>query len=316
MFKEYNYYMKKILLIVIIVVFVPFLIVNSYKIQKVKEIKLNYESNYFIRVKRTSTNEIQNIPFEEYIVGVLAGEMPISFEKEAFKAQAVAARSYALKRILYNKDNDYDVVDSIMNQVYLDDNYLKDAWGEDYINNINKLREVVNETSMEYLEYDGEVIDALFFSTSNGYTETASLVFDVDLPYLKSVKSSWDEKTSSAFRNNTSMDINSFYKKLGLSYSDSFDFKVLKRSSTNRIVTLSINGKEFTGKSLYDKLGLRSLDFSLKKDGDKIIISTTGYGHGVGMSQYGALGMAQEGYGYKDILKYYYSGTEIKKMEN
>ena len=74
--------MKKILLIVIIVVFVPFLIVNSYKIQKVKEIKLNYESNYFIRVKRTSTNEIQNIPFEEYIVGVLAGEMPISFEKE------------------------------------------------------------------------------------------------------------------------------------------------------------------------------------------------------------------------------------------
>jgi stage II sporulation protein D len=169
---------------------------------------------------------------------------------------------------------------------------------------------------MEYLEYDGEVIDALFFSTSNGYTETASLVFNVDLPYLKSVKSSWDEKTSSAFRNNTSMDINSFYKKLGLSYSDSFDFKVLKRSSTNRIVTLSINGKEFTGKSLYDKLGLRSLDFSLKKDGDKIIISTTGYGHGVGMSQYGALGMAQEGYGYKDILKYYYSGTEIKKMEN
>ena len=101
--------MKKILLIVIIVVFVPFLIVNSYKIQKVKEIKLNYESNYFIRVKRTSTNEIQNIPFEEYIVGVLAGEMPISFEKEAFKAQAVAARSYALNRILYNKDNDLNV---------------------------------------------------------------------------------------------------------------------------------------------------------------------------------------------------------------
>ena len=308
--------MKKILLIVIIVVFVRFLIVNSYKIQKVKEIKLNYESNYFIRVKRTSTNEIQNIPFEEYIVGVLAGEMPIYFDKEAFKAQAVAARSYAFKRMEYNKDNDYDVVDSIMNQVYLDDNYLKDAWGEDYINNINKLREVVNETSMEYLEYDGEVIDALFFSTSNGYTETASLVFNVDLPYLKSVKSSWDEKTSSAFRNNTSMDINSFYKKLGLSYSDSFDFKVLKRSSTNRIVTLSINGKEFTGKSLYDKLGLRSLDFSLKKDGDKIIISTTGYGHGVGMSQYGAKGMAEEGYNYKEILSYYYSGTSIKKIKN
>ena len=137
-FVEYNYYMKKILLIVIIVIFIPFLIVNFYKVPKVKEIKLNYESNFFIRVKRVSLNEIQSIPFEEYIVGVLAGEMPISFEKEAFKAQAVAARSYALKRILYNKDNDYDVVDSIMNQVYLDDDYLKKAWGDDYIVNINK----------------------------------------------------------------------------------------------------------------------------------------------------------------------------------
>ena len=308
--------MKKILFITIVIIFIPFMIVCFYKIDEKKEIKLNYVSNTIIRVKRISTENIEFLPLEEYIVGVLAGEMPIYFEKEAFKAQAVAARSYALKRIEYNKDNDYDVVDSIINQVYLDNNYLKSAWGSDYTENINKLREVVNETSLEYLAYDGEVIDALFFSTSNGYTETASLVFDVDLPYLKSVKSSWDEKTSSAFRNNTSMDINSFYKKLGLSYSDSFDFKVLKRSSTNRIVTLSINGKEFTGKSLYDKLGLRSLDFSLKKDGDKIIISTTGYGHGVGMSQYGALGMAQEGYNYKDILKYYYSGTEIKKMEN
>ena len=262
--------MKKIIFITVIIIFIPFLIVNFYKIDEKEEIKIKYMSNTIIRVKRVSTGNIDSIPFEEYIVGVLAGEMPIYFDKEAFKAQAVAARSYAFKRMEYNKDNDYDVVDSIMNQVYLDDNYLKDAWGEDYINNINKLREVVNETSMEYLEYDGEVIDALFFSTSNGYTETASLVFDVDLPYLKSVKSSWDERTSSAFRNNTSMDINSFYKKLGLSYSDSFDFKVLKRSSTNRIVTLSINGKEFTGKSLYDKLGLRSLDFSLKKDGDKM----------------------------------------------
>ena len=273
-------------------------------------------SNTIIRVKRVDTGNIDKIFFEEYIVGVLAGEMPIYFEKEALKAQAVAARSYALKRIEYNKDNDYDVVDSIMNQVYLDNDYLKSAWGENYIDNINKLREAVNETSMEYLEYNGEVIDALFFSTSNGYTETASLVFDVDLPYLKSVKSAWDEDTSSAFRSTSSMNINDFYEKIGLPYSDDFSFKVLKRSSTNRIISLSINNREFTGKSLYNKLGLKSTDFSLKKEGNNIIISTVGYGHGVGMSQYGALGMAKEGYGYQDILKYYYSGTNIKKMEN
>lgn len=308
--------MKKILIITIIIIFIPFLIVNFFKLDKKEEIKLKYISNTIIRVKRVDTGNIDKIFFEEYIVGVLAGEMPIYFEKEALKAQAVAARSYALKRIEYNKDNDYDVVDSIMNQVYLDNDYLKSAWGENYIDNINKLREAVNETSMEYLEYNGEVIDALFFSTSNGYTETASLVFDVDLPYLKSVKSAWDEDTSSAFRSTSSMNINDFYEKIGLPYSDNFSFKVLKRSSTNRIISLSINNREFTGKSLYNKLGLKSTDFSLKKEGNNIIISTVGYGHGVGMSQYGALGMAKEGYGYKDILKYYYSGTNIKKMEN
>ena len=308
--------MKKILIITIIIIFIPFLIVNFFKLDKKEEIKLKYMSNIIIRVKRVDTGNIDKIFFEEYIVGVLAGEMPIYFEKEALKAQAVAARSYALKRIEYNKDNDYDVVDSIMNQVYLDNDYLKSAWGENYIDNINKLREAVNETSMEYLEYNGEVIDALFFSTSNGYTETASLVFDVDLPYLKSVKSAWDEDTSSAFRSTSSMNINDFYEKIGLPYSDDFSFKVLKRSSTNRIISLSINNREFTGKSLYNKLGLKSTDFSLKKEGNNIIISTVGYGHGVGMSQYGALGMAKEGYGYQDILKYYYSGTNIKKMEN
>lgn len=308
--------MKKILIITIIIIFIPFLIVNFFKLDKKEEIKLKYMSNTIIRVKRVDTGNIDKIFFEEYIVGVLAGEMPIYFEKEALKAQAVAARSYALKRIEYNKDNDYDVVDSIMNQVYLDNDYLKSAWGENYIDNINKLREAVNETSMEYLEYNGEVIDALFFSTSNGYTETASLVFDFDLPYLKSVKSAWDEDTSSAFRSTSSMNINDFYEKIGLPYSDNFSFKVLKRSSTNRIISLSINNREFTGKSLYNKLGLKSTDFSLKKEGNNIIISTVGYGHGVGMSQYGALGMAKEGYGYQDILKYYYSGTNIKKMEN
>ena len=286
------------------------------KIDKKEEISLKHVSNTIIRVKRMETGNIDNIFFFFFIVGVLAGEMPIYFEKEALKAQAVAARSYALKRMEYNKDNEYDVVDSIMNQVYLDNDYLKSVWGNNYTDNINKLREAVNDTSMEYLEYDGEVIDALFFSTSNGYTETASLVFDIDLPYLKSVKSTWDEKTSSAFRNTTSIDIRSFYEKLGLTYSDTFDFKVLKRSSTNRIISLSINGNEYSGRSLYNKLGLRSTDFSLKKDDDKIIISTIGYGHGVGMSQYGALGMAEDGYNYEEILSYYYSGTKIKKMEN
>lgn len=308
--------MKKILLLTFIIILIPFTIVNFFKVDQKEEIKLNYESNTIIRVKRMASGKIVGVPFEQYIVGVLAGEMPIYFNLEALKAQAVAARSYALKRMEYNKDNDFDVVDSILNQVYLDDGYLQDAWGDDYVGNINKLREAVNATSMEYLDYNGDVIDALFFSTSNGYTETSSLVFNIDLPYLQSVSSSWDEKTSSAFKSTTSMSLRDFYNKLNIDYSDYFDVKILEKSSTNRIIKLSINGKEFLGRDLYNILGLKSTDFSLKKDGDKVIINTIGYGHGVGMSQYGAEGMAEEGYSYIDILKHYYVGTNIKKIEN
>ena len=228
----------------------------------------------------------------------------------------MAARSYALKKIEYNKDNEYDVVDSVLNQVYLDNHYLKEAWGNKYVDNINKLREAVNDTSLEYLDYNGEVIDALFFSTSNGYTENSSLVFNIDLPYLQSVTSMWDSSTSSAFRSTKKISSSDFYSSLGLEKSNILNFKVLKRSTTNRILNLSINSTEFTGRELYDKLGLKSTDFSLKQDGDTIIIDTVGYGHGVGMSQYGAEGMALEGYSYKDILSHYYVGTSIKKLLN
>lgn len=308
--------MKKIIIFTALILFIPFVIVNFFDVDKKEEIKLRYESNIIIRVKRLSSNEIEYLPLEEYIVGVLAGEMPIYFEKEAFKAQAVAARSYALKKIEYNKDNEYDVVDSVLNQVYLDNYYLKEAWQDKYLDNINKLREIVNETSLEYLDYNGEVVDALFFSTSNGYTENASLVFNIDLPYLQSVTSMWDSSTSSAFRSTKKISIDEFYSSLNLEYSNTLDFKVLRRSSTNRILNLSINGIEFTGKEVYDKLGLKSMDFSLKQDGNNIIIDTVGYGHGVGMSQYGAEGMALEGYSYRDILSHYYVGTSIKKIKN
>ena len=305
--------MKKIFLSSLIIVFIPFFIVMVFDIEKKEEISLNYVSNKIIRVKRMENNDIEYLPLEEYIVGVLAGEMPIYFKDEALKAQAVAARSYALKRIEYNKNEDYDVVDSIMNQVYLDNDYLKVAWKDKYIDNINKLRKAVNETADEYLEYNGEVIDALFFSTSNGYTEDSSVVFNLNLPYLISVKSAWDEKTSSAFRSNIILDLSDFYNKLGLMYNDKLEINDVKRSQSNRVISLVINGVEFASRTLYNKLGLKSTDFYIEQDNKRVIINMIGYGHGVGMSQYGAEGMAEEGYSYVDILKYYYTGTEIKK---
>ena len=307
--------MKKIIIFTLSIIFIPFFIVFIYKLYFLKEIELNYIENRNIRVKRLATGMIENIPLEEYIVGVLAGEMPIYFEKEAFKAQAVASRSYALKRIEYNKDNEYDVVDSVMNQVYLDTNYLKEAWGINYVENINKLRKVVNETIDEVIYYDNEIIDAMFFSTSNGYTEDAKNIFNLDLPYLKSVDSFWDKDTSSAFKSSMSINLKSFYEKLGITYSEELNVEVLNRTHTNRILKLKINGMEVNAKDIYNKLGLKSYDFEIKKSLDKVIINTCGYGHGVGLSQYGALGMAKEGYNYIEILKYYYTGVTIDKIK-
>lgn len=294
--------------------FLPFIIVYCSPSEDTIELKLNYGSDRVIRVKRVNGGSIDNIGLEEYIVGVLAGEMPIYFELEALKAQAVAARSYALKRMEYNKDNEYDVVDSIMNQVYLDRDYLKEAWGSSYTSNINKLIRAVNETSGEYLDYDGGIADALFFSTSNGYTENSDVVFSFDVPYLKSVDSKWDESVSSVFHSSITISVSDFLQKMKISNSDKVVFSDIVKSDTGRVISININGVDFKGMDVYNNLGLKSLDFSLEQVGSNVVINTSGYGHGVGMSQYGALGMAKNGYNYRDILFHYYTGVTIKKI--
>ena len=306
--------MKKIIIFTIILIFIPFFIIKIFNINNIEEIQLKYINNINVRVKRLETNEIQTIPLEEYVAGVLAGEMPIYFDLEALKAQAVASRSYVLKRIEYNKNNEYDVVDSVLNQVYLDNEHLKEAWQEDYTKNINKIRLAVNQTIDQYLEYDGQIIDALFFSTSNGYTEDSDLVFNLELPYLKSVESSWDEETSSVFNSTTTMSLQEFYERLNLKYQDKLIIEILQRSNTNRVLKLKINNQEFNGRTLYEKLGLRSTDFEIIQNNTNVEIKTKGYGHGVGMSQYGAQGMALKGYKYDEILKHYYTGTNINKI--
>ena len=305
--------MKRIIIFILLLIFIPFLIITIYN-KNYKEIELNYINTTYIRVKRMKNNEIEKIPLEEYIVGVLAGEMPINFDIEALKAQAVASRSYALKRMEYNKDKEYDVVDSILNQVYLDDNYLRDAWGNSYIKNINKLRKVVNSTIDEYLEYNNSIVDALFFSTSNGFTEDSSNIFNFECEYLKSVDSPWDKDVSSAYLTTKTMNLTEFYKKLNIPYSKNLNIEIKKRSSTNRILLLSINNVEFKGTDVYNKLSLRSTDFTIELQGDNVSITTKGYGHGVGLSQYGALGMAKEGYNYVEILNHYYQNTKITKL--
>lgn len=301
--------MKKILLLTCLIIFIPYIIVNLFI--KEEEIKFKYTSNMMVRVKQEDV--IIKVPFEDYIVGVLAGEMPVSFELEALKAQAVAARSYVMKKMQTNIDKEYDVVDTVMNQVYLDDEHLQEVWKEDYTNNINKIKQAVLETFNEYLEYDGEIVDAMFFSTSVGATENSEEIFTSEVPYLRSVVSTWDS-ISPVYEVNYTFELEDFYNKLNLNYSESLNIELLETTSTGRVKKLKINGVTLEGNTVVSNLKLKSNHFTIKLEDSKVYITTKGYGHGVGMSQYGAQAMALEGYKYDEILKYYYQGVEIKKI--
>ena len=292
---------------------IPYLITICF-IKKDDEIKFYFSSNTTVRIKRNATGKIDNVLLEDYIVGVLAGEMPVSFEIEALKAQAVAARTYVMKRLVNNKNSDYDIIDTTLNQVYLDNDELKKKWGNNYVNYINKLKTAVLETSGEYITYKDNIIDALFFSTSVGATENSEEVFVSALPYLRSVDSSWDAEVSPVFSENNTFNLKDFYNKLNLTYSNNLSIDVLQTTSTGRIKKIKINGTTFNGTTVAGKLGIRSDYFNISRDNDTVLVTTKGYGHGVGMSQYGAEAMAKKGYTYDKILKHYYKDVDIKKI--
>ena len=302
---------KKILLFSCIIIFTPLIIVSIFI--RNEEITFNFTENSVVRVYRENTKQIENVPIEEYLIGVLAGEMPISFEIEALKAQAVASRSYVMKQIEKNINNNYDVVDTVMNQVYLDKQYLMTVWNDSYVNNINKIKLAVLSTKGEYLSYDGKVAEALFFSTSPGITENSEEIFVSKEPYLRSVSSTWDE-ISPVYSVTRTYTLTEFYKLLDLPYKEKLDIETLNKTSTGRIKKIKINGKELDSGYILSKLSLNSTYFEIIIEDTKVIVKNKGYGHGVGMSQYGAQGMAKNGYTYDQILEHYYQNIEIKKF--
>jgi len=302
--------LKKVLLFSLLIILIPILIVNIFI--KNEEIKFEYSENMNVRVKRSNGN-IDKVPLEDYVVGVLAGEMPTSFHIEALKAQAVAARTYVMKKMEYNINNDYDVVDTVMNQVYLDNNYLKDTWKDEYVNKINILKKAVLETYSEYITYNDEIIEALYFFTSTGKTENCKEIFESDLPYLKSVDSTWDN-ISPVYQESKYFTLNEFYQKLKMEYNSKVEVTYLNKTSTGRIKNLKINNIIKNASEITTNLGLRSTYFNISQINNIIKIDTKGYGHGVGMSQYGAEAMGKIGYSYDQIIKYYYQGVEIKKI--
>lgn len=260
-----------------------------------------------ITVYRLNGNVIK-LNMTDYLIGVVSSEMPASFNLEALKAQSVLARTYALKA----KQTGKKLTDTVSTQSYIDIDQMKNKWGNSFNTYYNKIKNAVENTNGEYLSYNGNYIEALYHSTNNGKTESSLDVFGNYYPYLISVSSEYDKNASSYLRT-INMPIDTISNKLGLNLNNDSVISILSYTDGGNIKEININGNNFSGKKVRELLGLRSTDFDISISDNNANITTRGYGHGVGMSQYGANGMANAGYSYKDILSHYYPGTTLTK---
>lgn len=260
----------------------------------------------------------------QYLKEVVSAEMPASFEKEALKAQAVAARSYLeARRDAYKVSGTPDVhkgaeicTDSTHCKAWIAESERRSLWGADADKNWEKISQAVDETADEILSYDGEVISAVFHSTSSGKTESSKDVWGGERPYLVSVDSPGD-KVSPKFKSSKEISLEEF-KKIARENIDGVDFSKelvgeTLRSDAGGILTVSVGGVKIKGTKLRSIYGLRSTNVAINIQNDMVSFDVTGYGHGVGMSQYGANYLASEGKSYDEILKTYYTGVEIAK---
>jgi len=263
-----------------------------------------------------SNGEVKNIQLEEYLIGVVAAEMPAEFEIEALKAQSVAARTYVLKKIEENETKSYDVDMTEKTQAWNSNQEMFRKWGIiNYYKYRCKMDRAIAETKGRILMYNGQKIDAVYHSSSGRKeTERASDVWLADTGYLTNVSSG--EATPLRFVKHQVYDVNTFYKLLGftqipLQFTDS-DLILIDRTEAGRVKNMTVRNKVFKGTELRAKLQLQSTDFEWKIEGKKIEFITYGKGHGVGMSQYGANDLAKSGNNYAQILGHFYPGTKIE----
>ncbi|MGM9877303.1 MAG: stage II sporulation protein D [Bacilli bacterium] len=304
--------MKKIIVLFILVV----ILLYSYKDKQIinnkndlikQDINIDFEDKNTQIIKLQYNNRVIDLELEDYVVGVVACEMPASFELDALKSLSVAARTFALYKL--SKNENYIMKSGTSDQCYISTSTMKKNWGSKYEENYNKIKTAVDSTSGEYLTYKDEVIISFYFSISNGYTENCENVFSQKLDYLKSVDSSWDKKYGYKEKE-VKFTIKDFLNKLGINGNIISNIDI-NRSQTGRVNEITINNKSFKGTKFRTLLSLRSTDIEISYDKEYVYITTKGYGHGVGMSQYGANAMASEGYKYDEILKYYYTGVKI-----
>ena len=301
---------------------------QSVKEEKVKDDasgELEISDGTGVTVKVFDGDDVLEMELETYITGVVAGEMPVSFEEEALKAQAVAARTYTLYRMWKEPaaEHEGDVcTDAACCKAFADEEALRAKWGEDFDKNMAKIRLSVWETEGIYMVYENEPVLAVFHSSSSGATENSGNVWNRNVPYLVSVASPEGEENVANYISTEEISYEAFEEIFTKEYPDA-RFSADKEgwitdivySESGRINTLCVGGVKIRGTQLRKIFGLRSTSVEIKFTETGLFFTVTGYGHGVGMSQYGANTMAQNGSGWREILCWYYSGIEFSTLE-
>ncbi len=291
--------MKNKIYLFLVIILTPLAILSK------PQTKSNLEKENNIMVQLQINDELLTLPLEDYVIGVVAQEMPASFYDEAIKAQAVAARTFALYNL---QNNDYLTTGM---QAYISVEQMQEKWKEEFDYYYNKIKNLVLETKDLVLTYNGDLIKSYYYAMSNGMTEDSLVVFNEDLPYIKEVSSSYDNESLNKFNYELVLSKEEFCSKLNISCSK-INISSIEKDYSNRVSSLKINNKTFSGIEVRKLLDLRSTDFNIEV-ADNIIITTKGYGHGVGMSQYGANGMAKDNKNFIEILNHYYQNVEIEK---
>ncbi len=270
---------------------------------------------------------VREMDMGTYLMGVVRAEMPASFSPEALKAQAVAARTYTYYKMEHGGSENHPQADACDNitccKAYMDAFAAAAGWGENSLAYEEKIRAAVGETDGECVLYEGEPVLAVFHSSSAGMTQAAADVWSGSLPYLQSVPSPESEDTVPNYRSSAAFSAAQLQTLLleslpeaELSGRASDWFTNVQRNASGAVTNITVGGQSISGNRLRTILGLRSACFTMAFDGDTVSFSVTGYGHGVGMSQYGANALAADGMDYREILAWYYTGTTVDRYES
>lgn len=278
-----------------------------------------------IKLLHSKTGEVEEIPIDEYLYGVVSAEMPADFEKEALKAQAIVARTYTIYKIQNKKHEDADICDnSTCCQAWISKEDRLNKWDEEVReSNWEKIKDCVEETKGKIITYENEPINAFFHSNSGGKTEIPINVWGGSgLPYLQVVETAGEDNykqySSEVILTNSELlnKLKDKYKDIGINFSDSDDIKILEYTESGRVKTIKFGNYNLSGVETRTIFGLKSTNFEITKENDNIKFSVKGYGHGVGMSQTGADIMAKQGSTAEDIITHFYTGVEIKSVND